>query len=471
MSSQQNYLVHRRDLLRAGSLALTGIGLPGLLHAEELPRRVVRRRVAKSCIVFFLEGGPSHIDTWDMKPQAPSDVRGKFQSIATRVPGLQVCEHLPLLAQQMQHVAIVRSVHHKVVDHNAGAYYCLTGKSPVQGSRLIVRPEPNNFPTYGSVCGKILPGDGVLPSFVHLAELMANNGAELPGQRAGFLGPGFDPLVIGDCSAPDFKMAALEMPEHVSELRMSRRFALLNDLRSSIEVPGELPAALRGFQLRALDLLTSDKAKGAFDLSKEPNTVRARYGLPDRTDKVEARKFGGLPHLGQCMLMARRLIESGVRLVTVGSGRRLCQAWDTHRDHFPLMEKSLLPYADRAFSALLEDMSSSGLLDETLVVAMGEFGRTPRLGQITSGAGADAEGRDHWPHCYSVLFAGAGVQGGAIYGASDKHGAFPADLPVTPEDIAATIYYALGIDPSTEVHDLLQRPIALSTGTPIAAIF
>ena len=471
MIDQQSDHWLRRDLLRVGSLALAGIGLPTLLRAEVTQRSAARRKSAKSCIVFFLDGGPSHIDLWDMKPEAPSNVRGKFSSIATPVPGMQVCEHLPLLAQQMKHVAIVRSVHHKVVDHNAGAYYCLTGKSPVLGGRLIVRPEPNNFPTFGAVCGKLLPTENVLPSFVHLSELMANNGSELPGQRAGFLGPGFDPLVIGDCSVPEFKMAALEMPERVSLLRMHRRFEMLNGLRGATSLPGEMPKVLRNFQSRALDLLTSEHAKAAFDLAKEPLRVRARYGLPDRTDRVEARKFGGLPHLGQCMLMARRLIESGVRLVTVGSGRRLCQAWDTHRDHFGLLEKSLLPYTERAFSALLEDMSASGLLDETLVVAMGEFGRTPRLGQITSGAGADAEGRDHWPHCYSVLFAGAGIQGGAIYGSSDGQGAFPADLPVTPDDIAATIYYALGIDPATEIHDLFRRPIPLASGTPLTALF
>ena len=181
--------------------------------------------------------------------------------------------------------------------------------------------------------------------------------------------------------------------------------------------------------------------------------------------------IGGLPHLGQCMLMTRRLIEAGVRLVTLGTGRRLCQAWDTHRDHFPLLKRSLLPYMDRSFSALLEDLAQRGLLEETFVVAMGEFGRTPRLGQKTSDAGADKAGRDHWPHCYTVLFAGGGVRGGAVYGASDKIGAFPRSDPVTPEDIAATIYYAMGIEADEKILDRFGRPHAVALGRPITELF
>ncbi len=222
---------------------------------------------------------------------------------------------------------------------------------------------------------------------------------------------------------------------------------------------------------KAFTLLQSDEMLRAFDLDQEPRTLRERYGLPDRVDRsVEARKFGGLPHLGQCMLTARRLIEAGVRLVTVCTGRRIDQAWDTHRQHFPLMKRSLLPYTDLAFSALLEDMSERGLLAETLVVAMGEFGRTPKLGQVTSGAGATPAGRDHWPYCYSVLFAGAGVQAGIVHGASDRYAAQPHLSPVTPEDIAATIYVALGLDPESRILDSQNRPHHLALGRPIAGI-
>jgi hypothetical protein len=235
---------------------------------------------------------------------------------------------------------------------------------------------------------------------------------------------------------------------------------------------GNAGRSMASYQEQAYDLLSSPAARRAFHLSGESQKTRERYGLPDREDRsVEARKFGGLPHLGQCLLLARRLIEAGVRLVTVCSGRRIDQAWDTHRDHFPLLKKSLLPYADRAFAALLEDMDERGLLDETLVVAMGEFGRTPRLGQITSSAGAAPGGRDHWPHCYTVLLAGAGIRGGAVYGASDAHAAYPRSNPVTPEDVAATVYHALGIDPETRIHDHLGRPHHVALGTPILDLF
>jgi hypothetical protein len=302
---------------------------------------------------------------------------------------------------------------------------------------------------------------------------MSNNGYDLPGQRAGFLGPAFNPLVAGDPSAPHFEVPGLSLPIELSLDRLFRRRTLLNQLNSQslsgerLAIAPQIEGMPEHYE-RAFELLSASATRKAFNLSEEPERVRERYGLPDRTDRsVEARKFGGLPHLGQCTLLARRLVESGVRLVTIASGRRFDQAWDTHRQHFPLLKQSLLPYADRAMSALIEDLAERGLLDETLVVFMGEFGRTPRLGQITSGAGADGAGRDHWPHCYSVLFAGGGTAGGAIYGASDKFAAYPQSNPVTPEDVASTIYHALGISPEMELRDNLGRPHALSTGKPI----
>ena len=461
----------RRDALRIGSLALTGLTLPRLLSAEATQTSPARRKGAKSCIFLFLDGGPSHIDLWDMKPHAPADVRGEFQPIPTQVPGVQVCEHLPMLAKQMHNVAIVRSVHHTIVDHNAGAYYALTGRSPLQGSQLIVSPGADDFPPYGTVLKHLRPTEGSFPAFVHLPDIMSNNGSDLPGQRAGFMGAAHNPFVLGDPSAPDFQVKQLELPDDILPERVRRRVNLLRRIERGGPESVPQAAAVRKYQQQAYDLLISDNARAAFDLSNESTRLRERYGMPDRVDRsVEARKFGGLPHLGQCMLMARRLIEAGTRLVTVGSGRRIDQAWDTHRDHFPLLKQSLLPYLDQALSALLEDLEQSGLLEETLVVVMGEFGRTPRIGQITSGAGSDASGRDHWPHCYSVLFAGAGIQGGAIHGASDKHAAFPERDPVTPADVAATIYAAMGVDPHTEIHDRFSRPLELCTGTPITKI-
>jgi hypothetical protein len=464
-------VIPRRDLVRVGSLGLVGLSLPELVGSAQ--SQGLRAGAAKSCLLFFLEGGPAQHDMWDMKPNAPADVRGEFQPIASSVPGIDVCEYLPMLARHMHHLALVRSVHHEIVDHNAGTYYMLTGRHPVSGGKLIVKDEPENFPPFGAVLAKLRPLDD-LPEFVHLPDIMSNNGYDIPGERAGFLGQRFDPLVAGDPSAPNYEIPGLALSEQITRHRLRDRLALLQLLDTSAGQI-ESPALYEGMQThyqKAFALLASSKTREAFDLHREPDAVRRRYGLPDRVDRsVEARKFGGLPHLGQCLLLARRLIEGGVRLVTVCTGRRIDQTWDGHRQHFDLLRKSILPYFDRAFSALLEDMADRGLLSETLVVAMGEFGRTPKLGQVTSGAGATAAGRDHWPHCYTVLLGGAGIRGGAVYGSSDAFAAYPASNPVTPEDIAATIYYALGIDPATRIDDPLGRPHSVALGEPILDLF
>jgi len=408
-----------------------------------------------------------------MKPDAPAEVRGEFKPIATTVPGIQVCEYLPMLSQQMHHLALIRSVHHRIVDHNAGTYYMLTGRSPVAGGRLIVRDEPDNFPPYGSVLAKLRPRKD-LPEFVHLPEIMSNLGYDIPGERAGFLGSRYDPFVAGDPSAPHYRIPGLTLDEDVPRERLRQRRALLKIMDQSAGAPPEDAhfEAMESHYQKAFSLLASTKTRDAFDLSREPAVLRERYGLPDRVDRsVEARKFGGVPHLGQCLLLARRLIEAGVRLVTCCTGRRIDQTWDGHRQHFALLRKSILPYFDRACSALLQDLSERGLLEETLVVLMGEFGRTPKLGQITSNAGATASGRDHWPHCYTVLMGGAGIRGGMVYGSSDRFAASPTSNPVTPEDLAATIYYALGIAPELRIEDPLGRPHSLALGAPIVSLF
>jgi hypothetical protein len=449
---------------------LLGLSLPQLLAADHSPAAKRNRKVAKSCILIFLEGGPSHIDLWDMKPDAPADVRGEFKPIQTKTPGVTVCEHMPLLAGEWHRFAQVRSVQHKIVDHNAGAYYMLTGRSPLKGSELITGEAPDNFPPFGATLASLRPIEKKLPPFVHLPDIMSNNGKDLPGEKAGFLGAAFDPLVAGDPSIARYEVPGLSLQPDVGIARLSERRQLLAQINQAQSAGGGA-ARFEQFREKAFDLLCSNETKQAFDLSQESPQTRERYGLPDRTDRsVEARKFGGLPHLGQCLLLSRRLIEAGVRLVTVVSGRRIDQAWDTHRDHFPLLKQSLLPYTDRGVSALLADLHDRGMLDETLVVMMGEFGRTPRLGQITSSAGAAKEGRDHWPHCYTVLLAGGPVQSGAIYGASDRIAAYPANDPVTPEDIAATIYAALGIDAETRIYDQLQRPHSVALGQAITAI-
>lgn len=462
--------VTRRDLLKLGGLSLAGLSLPTLLAGE--PRQNARPR-AKACILVFLEGGPSQVDLWDLKPDAIAEIRGIFRPIATTVPGVQFGEVLPRLAQQMHRLTLIRSVTHRINDHNAGTYYAMTGRDPVESGRLIIADGPGNFPNFGAVLAKLRPSDGALPPFVQLPDTMSNNNVNIAGQSAGFLGGRYDPFVAGDPSLRDYSVPGMQPRDELPAARVhervhllqsvDRRFAELRDHRNT--------QRMDGFYRRAVELVTSPESRRAFDLTQEPIGLRERYGVDLGSDRsLEARQFGGLPHIGQCMLLARRLIEAGVRLVTVTTGRRYCQAWDTHREHFDLLRRSLCPQFDRAFATLLEDLAVRGMLEDTLVVAMGEFGRTPRLGYVTSGAGATANGRDHWPFCYSMLLAGAGLPGGAVYGASDRQGAYPSRDPVTPEDVVATIYHLLGIPLDTEVHDVQNRAHALMLGQPIRAL-
>jgi hypothetical protein len=464
----------RREVLRLGAVTPAALTLPTLLAAESRGADAPRSpRRAKSCLLVFMEGGPSHIDLWDMKPDAPAEVRGEFQPIQTRTPGVTVCEHLPLSAPLWHHLAQVRSVRHGVNDHNAGSYYMLSGHSPFEGSKLVVADSPQNFPPIGAVLAKYRPVDRPIPAFVHVPEYQWNNGVDIAGQSAGFLGAAYDPFVSGDPSLKGYSVPGLDLLPEVPLDRLGARDDLRKELDRAVARLGDSPALDRMtvFQRKAVEIITSPETRRAFDLSREPAKVRERYGLdPGSNRSIEARKFGGLPHLGQCMLLSRRLIEAGVRLVTLMTGRKIDQAWDTHRDHFPLLKKSLLPPFDRAFSALLQDFLDRGLFEDTLLVVMGEFGRTPKLGYITSDAGADRNGRDHWPYCYTVFFAGAGVKGGAVFGASDRTAAYPKEHPVGPEDVAATVYAALGIDPATEIRDGLDRPYTLCTGRPIAGV-
>ena len=470
MSSMQP--ITRRDLVQVGSLGLLGITLPTMLqraHAQGL-----RPGGARSCIVLFLDGGPAQQDMWDMKPNAPTEVRGAFSPISTSVPGVQVCEHLPMVAQQLHHLALIRSVTHDVMVHSAATYYMLTGRHPTANGTLIIKEQPGNFPPYGAVVAQRQPLSG-LPEFVHMPDIMWDAGHDLPGQRAGFLGSNYNPLVAGDPSLPAYTIPGLNLLDSISGRRFAGRQNLLSLLDRSADgrVDPEAFNHLNGHKEKAFALLATNRTRNAFDLTQETVATRERYGLglpAGETRKTGARNFGGLPHLGQSLLLTRRLIEAGVRLVTVSTGRRRDSAWDGHLRHYPILRKSLLPYFDRGFSALLQDLGDRGLFDDTLLVVMGEFGRTPKLGQITNGT-ADAGGRDHWSHCYTVMMGGAGIQGGAVYGRSDAHAAYPADDPVSPEDVAATIYYALGIDPKSQITDPQGRPHSLALGKPLLRLF
>jgi hypothetical protein len=451
-------------------LATSGV-LAGLLP-RPMVRATGRARTAKQCLIVYMEGGPSHIDLWDLKPEAPREIRGEFDAIQTSHADWRFSELLPGLSRHAHRLAAVRSVTHGIVDHNAGSYYALSGRFPVENGQLVVADGPGNFPPYGAVLAHVRPSAGTLPSFVHVAEKQWNNGADIPGQSAGWLGASYDPFVSGDPSLPGYQPPGLVPLAGNEADRLHRRAALQAHLES-LDSHGQSASAARvdAFQQQALKLLGSDEVRSAFDLSREPAAVRERYGV-DRGSRrdLEARKFGGLPHLGQSALLARRLLERGVPCVTLITGRRIDQAWDTHRDHFKLMRRALCPPFDRAITALLDDLVERGLWDQTLVVFLGEFGRTPKVGYVTSGAGASQDGRDHWPYCYSVLFGGAGVQAGALYGASDRQGGYPLRDPCRPEDIAATVYAALGIPTDLELHDRTGRPHPLCTGRAITDI-
>jgi hypothetical protein len=439
----------RRQVLRAGTLGLLGLTLPRLLAAEA--RGAKRPGIARSCILLHQFGGPSHLDSFDPKPQAPAEVRGPFRALPTSVAGVQFTEHVPRLASLFHRFAVVRSVHHRTSSHNSAAYYSLTGHEPLIDI-VTSNASAIDVPAYGSVVAYLdrnRSGRPNVPPFVALPTMIADGPFRTPGEFAGFLGKSYDPLfVTGDPNGPTFNVNALTLPAGITVTRAADRDELLHDLEDLSRLT-DRAAAINGMSAhhaRALALLTSQRTQEALDIRREPSRVRDRYG---RTT------------YGQSCLLARRLVEAGVRFVTVyyspGIG-----GWDTHKDNFNTLKKSRLPNTDLAVSALIGDLHERGLLNETMVVWCGEFGRTPKINKDV--------GRDHWPQCYTVLMAGGGVRGGAVYGASDPSGAFPKDDPVRPDDIAATMFTALGLDPSTEVRDQLGRPFPISRGEPIRAL-
>jgi uncharacterized protein (DUF1501 family) len=439
--------ITRRALLRVGAVGLTGLSLPNALRAEKAAP--ARKATAKSVIMLFQFGGPSHLETFDCKPDAPAEVRGEFKAIKSRTPGLLVTEHLPKLAARSDLYAVVRSVAHNKSSHNSGAYYSLTGREPLVNI-VTANAAATDFPHPGSVVDRFRPSEGKVPSFVSLPTMIADGPFRTPGEFAGLLGKAHDPLwVLNDPNADDFKVTELAPPAGVDVNRLDDRKAIQNDLAGLSEL-AERTADVRGmrdYQARALDILTSARTQKAFAMKEEKPELRERYGRHT---------------YGQSVLLARRLVEAGVRFVTVYYSRGI-RGWDMHDTLFPTMKNRLLPHTDGTLSALLDDLKERGLLDETLVYWTGDFGRTPKVN--------DKAGRDHWPQCQSILMAGGGVRGGITYGASDPRGAFPKDDPLRPDDITATVFHALGLDPATEMRDQLGRPLPISAGSPIKALF
>lgn len=446
----------RRALLRVGGMGMLGLNMPSILRAQE--KLSTLKAKAKSVIFLFQWGGPSHIDMFDMKPKAPDTIRGPYQPIASSCPEIQVGDKLPEMAKRMNKVTLIRSVTHTMTNHNSAGYYALSGHAPPSDDQRL-RDSLDLYPAYGSVVDKLAPNQNGMPTFVSYPHTI-RDGSITPGQHASFLGKAHDPLFFSENpNADNFKLPELSLPTGLSMDRLERRRAMqkLVDRQARMLDYSAEARGLDAYYEKAIGMLTSDRVRKAFDLSSEPAEVREKYG---RTS------------YGQGCLLARRLVESGVKFVTcyfsdtIGGKSTTDGGWDTHgfdnTRMFPIVEKYHFPITEQTLPTLLDDLEERGLLDETLVVWMGEFGRTPKINANVS--------RDHWPQCYTVLLAGGGMKRGFVYGASDANAMYPDEHPVKPEDIAATIYYALGIDPDSEVRDRNNRPLAIG-GKAVTEVF
>ena len=478
--------ISRRRMLQVGS-GLLGVNLQNVLTAESLgtQHRIAR---ARSILFVFLYGGPSQLETFDMKPDAPSGFRGPFRPIASRTPGLRICEHLPRLAQRSDRFAVVRTLNHPQNDHN-GTHFIQTGYPlpPADRGAARVAATEKDWPAFGSVISYLdehrqqtreqeqAPKAHVrFPAYVYLPRLLGHfAGYDINGQYAGWLGKAFDPMATAirkrdaadnpyyrDCTDQelDFRLAGLEPQPSITLDRLNKRATLLEQFdaqRHRLDDSQQL-AAFETHRRQAMDLLTSKSVAAAFDIRREPSRLRDRYG----------RNL-----FGQSLLMGRRLIEAGSRFVTVAWDMAVrgddTTSWDSHRSLTRVMQNHLLPGLDRGLPTLLDDMHDRGLLDETLVFVAGEMGRTPKF----QNRGAE-DGRDHWTYCFPCLFAGAGVRGGITYGTSDKHAAYPLTNPVTPADLAATLFETLGISPEHRIPNPTGQPVPLvDNGRPLQSLF
>lgn len=424
--------ISRRDLLHVGALAAPfglGMSLSGLLQAQATAPAAPRNDV--SLIILFLQGGLSTIDTLDLKPDAPSEFRGDFRPISTNVPGIELCEHLPRLAQTADQFALLRNFTHTDSGHGPADHWMLTGYAPRAGFNPSLKPN-NQYPSIGSIISKKLGPRGSVPPYVCLPRMHNSGGSA-------YLGANAAPFVVeADPNAPNFAVPDLAPPLTVSTNRLSDRRELLQTVdrfrRTAESQANQSARTLSTFQQKAFQLMTSPETTAAFDIAQEPDSLRDRYGRHS---------------LGQSCLMARRLVEAGVRCVTIDHTN-----WDTHYDNFNVLKNDLLPHLDGGLSALFGDLKDRGLQQKTLVLVMGEFGRTPRVNK-------DA-GRDHWGPSNCILLSGGGVRGGLVVGATNDHGEKPADNPVGPADLAATVFDCLGINAQDEFYTPEGRPIKIA---------
>jgi uncharacterized protein (DUF1501 family) len=458
--------LNRRGFLQVGPAALLTAGLVHTLAqragAAQPAPTIVRRGSARACIILFQVGGPYQCDTFDPKPLAPEEVRGPFRPARTIVPGLHFTEALPRVASQAHRLAVVRSVYHGIRCHNPAIYCSLAGREATTALAVSAQTEARrgDHPHYASVLARLRPGVPSMPHHVIVPDVVYNGPARSPGLHGGYLGARYDPFILGaDPASAALRVEGTALPTGVDRTRFRGRQSLLRQVDAQCRSLDRNAAVANAdvFYRRAFDLLTSSRARQAFELHREPARLRDRYGRHT---------------MGQGALLARRLVEAGVPFVTVFSHTRVEQrSWDTHNRHYELSRTSLLPPADQSLSALLEDLALRGLLDSTLVVWMGEFGRTPRMGVQFSNNTNNVGGRDHWCNCYSVALAGGGVQGGRAVGSSDGSGGYPRERPVHISDLAATIYHALGVDPRAQLQDIQGQLRYICDGNPVLELF
>jgi hypothetical protein len=440
--------VTRREVLHLGLGAL-GLGLGDLARLRAIPAgsSAAQKRRQNSCVFFFLFGGPSQIDLWDMKPDAPAEVRGLFRPVATRTTGVRVCEHLPRLARITERICLLRSMTHRMNVHGPACSEVFTGREYFQAPTTD-QASREDWPSLASLVARYGTRRGGLPASVVLPWYLQFPGQarRIAGQTGGRMGENHNPFLLpGELGRPDFVFEGLHLPRDIPVERLQRRQDLLGKL-SARSLAGPASESHEVNHRGARELLTS-RASQALELRREPRAVRERYGMTA---------------VGQSLLLARRLVESGVSLVTVNwqdettsDGVNTC--WDTHQNNFAKLKDLLCPLFDQAFPAFIDDLHQRGLLDTTLVVAVGEFGRTPKLGQFTQSANTQKSGRDHWPHAFTAILAGGGVRGGQVYGETTVDAGFVRDKPVTPADLSATILHHLGIDFTQRYEDAVQR--------------